>query len=386
MKQIIISLLLLACQSLSAQHILNHEANAPHVGDRLKPLHVELPKDAFDEEQHLWDFSRMQSLEANSRQRYVMTGDSAQQRAARIENGQRTYYNIKGDSLLITGRESRLTKVMYDEPELFLRFPMQLGDSVEGYFHGRGTYCNRVALRNYGRYYTKVVEQGSMILPEGDTLRNVLLVHTERIEGEQYHPDFHHDSLSVYTTDSVMTCLRTDSVLAITHIDRWYAPGFRYPVLERRQEYIEERTENSAEDPAEEPSDIALYNAPYTQQELEDEYNAALRDMLASNSSGTNGGISATHANDSNNGSPIDNVNVSVSGKTVSISFDMTADTTVKALVCNVLGVVYRQESQTGHAGEHYEMQVYCGGLSAGNYVLHLQVNGKTVFSMPCNL
>ena len=43
MKQIIISLLLLACQSLSAQHILNYEANAPHVGDRLKPLHEELP-------------------------------------------------------------------------------------------------------------------------------------------------------------------------------------------------------------------------------------------------------------------------------------------------------------------------------------------------------
>ena len=147
---------MLACQSLSAQHILNHEANAPHVGDRLKPLHVELPKDAFDEEQHLWDFSRMQSLEVNSRQRYVMTGDSAERRTTRIENGQRTYYNIKGDSLLITGRESRLTKVLYDEPELFLRFPMQLGDSVEGYFHGRGTYCNRVALRNYGRYYTKV--------------------------------------------------------------------------------------------------------------------------------------------------------------------------------------------------------------------------------------
>ena len=96
MKYTIISLLLLACQSLSAQHILNHEANAPHVGDRLKPLHVELPKDAFDEEQHLWDFSRMQSLEVNSRQRYVMTGDSAKQRTARIENGQRTYYNIKG--------------------------------------------------------------------------------------------------------------------------------------------------------------------------------------------------------------------------------------------------------------------------------------------------
>jgi hypothetical protein len=166
---------------------------------------------------------------------------------------------------------------------------MQIGDSVEGYFHGRGTYCNRIALRNYGHYHTKVVKQGSMILPEGDTLRNVLLVHTERIEGEQYHPDIYHDSLCVYTIDSVMTRLQTDSTLATIHIDRWYAPGYRYPILKKRQE-CEDSTENSAE------------------------------------------------------------------------------------------------ESQIGHAGEHYEMQVYCSGLSAGNYVLHLQVGGKTVFSSPCNL
>ena len=379
MKQIIISLLLLACQSLSAQHILNYEANAPHVGDRLKPLYVELPKASFDEEQHLWDFSHMQSLEANSRQRYVMTGDSAQQRTMRIEDGQRTYYILKGDSLLITGRESTLTKVMYDEPELFLHFPMQLGDSVEGYFHGRGTYCNRVALRNYGRYYTKVVEQGSMILPEGDTLRNVLLVHTERIEGEQGHPDFYHDSLSVYTTDSIMSHLQADSTLTISCIDRWYATGYRYPVLERRQEYIKDSTEDSTE----QTSDITLYNAPYLQKELEDEYNETLRDILANNPMGN-----GEDYNDSNhnNESIIDNVTVTVSGKTVSISFDMTADATIKALICNILGVVYRQESQTGHAGEHYQMQLYCGGLSAGNYVLHLQVNGKTIFSSPCNL
>ena len=379
MKQIIISLLLLACQSLSAQHILNYEANAPHVGDRLKPLYVELSKASFDEEMHLWDFSHMQSLEANSRQRYVMTGDSAKQRTARIENGQRTYYNIKGDSLLITGRESRLTKVMYDEPELFLRFPMQVGDSVDGYYHGRGTYCNRVALHNYGHYHTKVVEQGSMILPEGDTLRHVLRVHTERIEGEQYYPDFHHDSLSVYTTDSVMNHLQTDSILATTSIDRWYAPGYRYPVLETRLESIEDAKEDSTEI----SSDIILYNAPYCQEELEDEYNETLRDILANNPMGN-----GEDYNDSNhnNESIINNVTVTVSGKTVSISFDLTADTTIRALVCNVLGVVYRQEIQTGHAGEHCQMQVYCGGLSAGNYVLHLQVNGKTVFSSPCNL
>ena len=105
----------------------------------------------------------------------------------------------------------------------------------------------------------------------------MLRVHTERIEGEQYYPDFHHDSLSVYTTDSVMNHLQTDSILATTSIDRWYAPGYRYPVLETRLESIEDAKEDSTEI----SSDIILYNAPYCQEELEDEYNETLRDILA---------------------------------------------------------------------------------------------------------
>ena len=41
MKYTIISLLLLACQSLSAQQILTKEANVPQVGDRLRLLQSE---------------------------------------------------------------------------------------------------------------------------------------------------------------------------------------------------------------------------------------------------------------------------------------------------------------------------------------------------------
>lgn len=374
---------MLACQSLSAQQILTKEANVPQVGDRLRLLYVELPKDAYDEELHLWDFSRMLSLEKNCHQRYMMTGDSVRHHTARIEDGQRAYYDIKGDSLLLTGHENRLTKVMYDEPELFLHFPMQLGDSIEGYFHGRGTYCNRIALHHYGHYHTKVMEQGSLILPEGDTLKHVLLVHTERITGERCYPDFYHDSLSVYPTDSVLPRLQADSVLTTAHVERWYAPGYRYPILERRLEYIEDCAEESQE----KLSDITLYNAPYRQAELDDEYNAAVREMLANNPEGIDTNTSGNDdSNNNTDATSAKNVSVSVSGKTISVSFDLTTEAVVKALICDVLGIVHRQESQTGHAGEHYQMNVYCGGLSAGNYVLHLQVDGKTVFSNPCNL
>jgi len=58
-------LLLLACQSLSAQYILTKEANVPQFGDRLRPLQVELPKDAYDEEQSIKGFEVKNQISHN---------------------------------------------------------------------------------------------------------------------------------------------------------------------------------------------------------------------------------------------------------------------------------------------------------------------------------
>ena len=73
----------------------------------------------------------------------------------------------------------------------------------------------------------------------------------------------------------------------------------------------------------------------------------------------------------------IQNIKTNVNGGTVTVSYDLLADATVTALVCDVSGVVYRQQSQTGQAGDSYQMTILCNGLRCGQYVLYLNANGQ---------
>lgn len=367
---------LLACifaiQQAVAQITITKENYSFTAGDKLLFLHVVLPKDYYLEEEHLWDFFRMQSLEKETSQRYFKTGDSCQHHIACLEDDTRYYYASHGDTLLRSGYESPLAKVLYDKGELRLHFPMHKGDVLEGYYHGRGMYCDRIAIRNYGHSHTEAVASGSMLIPEGDTLQNVLLLHTERIQGLQYFPDTYSDSLSMFTADSVRRCLMTDSTLVKLVNERWYAQGYRYPILETRQ------LQNLMGEPLTETQ--ALYCSPYTQSELVDEVNEGIRQQLTvtDHPSGPQSSTgSDRNSSGSQQASPMQNTNVSINGTTVNISFDLTADATVNALMCDISGMVYRSESLSGQAANTYQFSINCSGLHHGQYVLYLNVNGQ---------
>jgi hypothetical protein len=61
---------------------------------------------------------------------------------------------------------------------------------------------------------------------------------------------------------------------------------------------------------------------------------------------------------------------------TVKVNFDLTEDATVKGLISNVSGIMLRQQSRHHEAGRGYEMELDCSGLSRGEYVLYMNVNG----------
>lgn len=53
-----------------------------------------------------------------------------------VERGSRTYYHQDRSAVSIIGSENVQELISYDMPETWLRFPMQKGDSVCGYFNG----------------------------------------------------------------------------------------------------------------------------------------------------------------------------------------------------------------------------------------------------------
>ena len=334
----------------------------------------------------VWDFSHDELDGKDFRQTFFLWSDSTGTQALCSEKGTRTSYVLRGDTLVITGYHNSLTRMEYDEGESWLRFPMRVGDCLTGTFHGRGTYCDKLAMRTYGRYRTKAERLGTMVLPDGDTLRNVLHLKTERISAARYYPIALRDSLRPANKDSVMLWLDTDSDTTRAVIARWYVPGCRYPVLEARTLF--HGTESAPY------FTLALYYPPSVQAEQQRSaasHNSLERMFVAGNMADIgavpdgNGGKGESAVDGTDGNQSIRNVVVSTSGQTVTVSYELTEDATVKAMVCNVAGMVLRQESQSGVAGTNNEMAINCVGLRHGQYVLYLNVNGQ-VNSMTINL
>ena len=175
---------------------------------------------------------------------YIIQNDSFPNRLTGFEAGTQYNYEMKDNVVYIAGYRSRLTRMDFDEPEAYLHLPMALGDSIMGYYHGRGIYGDKLALRNYGWYKTKAENIGKLVMPDGNTLHDVLQVHTERTVSSQFFPIVKLDSLKVFSEDSIRLYLGRDSTIYKAVIDRWYAPGYRYPVLEKRvtKDYAQNRT------------------------------------------------------------------------------------------------------------------------------------------------
>ena len=143
-------------------------------------------------------------------------------------------YEYKNNAVWIVGFENRLTKIDYDECEKYMNLPIIYGDSICGYYHGRGAYCDKLTLRYFGRYKTIADACGTLVLPQGDTLQNVTRLHTVRQINNIFYPT---DSLigkdfKPLTEDSVSILTEKQSKHIVMDIYRWYAHDAKYPILE----------------------------------------------------------------------------------------------------------------------------------------------------------
>ena len=361
---IILSLLVTALQ---AQTVLTRETNAYTGTGKQVMLQVKLTD---CENKDRWDFSNMEITSPKYIVWHVDRGDSIKQQTTVVEHGASYKYCMQGDTLLIDSYRGRLSEITYDEREISLLLPMTLGDTIQGIFHGRGSYGDKMATRHYGQYKTKAVSIGTLLLPDNQALRHVLKVHTDRFISSKYYPITQLDSLVPYTSDSVAMQLRSDTAIIHVCIDRWYAPGYRYPIIETR------KIMGSA---ASSLSQTLYY--PTGQQESDcpdDEDNAKIRESTREDKQQEKTGDNSKQ-DVSGNPPQITDIKVNVSGTTVNVSYSLLADANVTALICDVSGVVYRQQSQTGNSGDYHQMSINCNGLRRGQYVLYLNVNGQVV-------
>ena len=179
----------------------------------------------------LRDFSNWKLINQNYTSKYFDTGLNS---ISKYEH--RTFYNYKlnNDTLFLRGYRNSTTNVSYLLPEVSLVYPFGYGDSISSYFYGVGDYSNHVGLQIYGKKDICADAFGTLILPSGDTVSNVIRLHSEKIM--QYRFDsgifLELDSLSVPPMDSIINYLSNNSDLIRMDVFEWYIEGYCKPIFE----------------------------------------------------------------------------------------------------------------------------------------------------------
>lgn len=356
MKQIALSIILSVVNLTVSGQQINQPTNCYCSGDILEKKQVLVEGFELNSKNGVWSLEDAEVSKKSFNTEYSTKNDTLMM----LERGNRTYFHQENGLVNIIGSENAQELISYDMPETWLKFPMQKGDSIIGYFNGTGKYCDHLFIRHFGTYMTSADAVGKLVLPEGDTLRNVIRLHTERYVGMIVTPvDTMRSEIPVFTVDSIIAHMIPDTARVREDVYRWYADGYRYPILEAKTICI--GNEKLAEE--------IYYCPPEEQTALYDEENKQVRERQKADEQRANSPDAFR--------SPISRSEVTVNGQTVSVSFDLQEEATVKGLICTISGVVQHQQSQHFSAGTGRQMGFNCSNLRKGEYVLYLNINDQ---------
>ena len=305
-----------------------------------------------------------------SKKKYRSTYTLQEDTLAGRERGERTNLQELRSQMDVVGSENYMGRMTYDMPETWLKFPMQLGDSVSGYFNGSGPYCERLFLRRFGTYLTKADAVGRLTLPDGSTLRNVIRLHTERHISAKVVPiEMMAREIPKFTVDSIVNNLKADGSPLREDIYRWYAEGYRYPVLEARTLTVaDERT-----------LEEVFICTPEVQEALAfDADNEAERQRLAAEQAEKSQGQAGSIANGKKpvGGAFAYDIAQDDGSSRIVVNYDTSRDVKVVALVANSQGYVFKRAEQQCGAGTG-QFTIDCDGLNRGQYIIYINVDGE---------
>ena len=356
--------LLFVRPSVYSQAMLTSAANAARDGDSLVMRHLDVASPGSAGHGVVWDMS---GADLGKRCILQYAADSCSQTAQGQYTSWRTV--MHGDTLFLTGFENRHTLMEFDESLPLLRYPFAYGDSICGSFHGVGKWCDRSFMRVWGDGVTRADALGTLILPSGDTLSHVLRTHTLR-RTWQASVD------SVRTWDSLCDVVRQEDMRdafpnvsgmepVIDNTYAWYAPGWRYPVLQ--VEYIADMIGSALQ---------AVVYPPDSQMELDyDMENALLRQSIE-----PKGGFHFIGDDGDSHALIPRSFNIDSSAQVITVSFMLSGSANVSLQLSDSSGITWRRVAQTFDSGGAHSLIIRYTGLPHGQYVMCITC-GSDVFT-----
>ena len=251
----------------------------PVVGDFIQQQVNPLKFSQDDHEQPVWNLSKLQPVE-NSYYVSYETSPNQENFIIGTEHGTRYSYEQQNDTLKLWGYENSTSKAEYNIPEAIYKENLNLGNCMNGVFHGLEMYGGKLAFRLYGTYTYKPEAIGTIILPDGSCIRNAMMVHyTKNISKAKYPKVRTIEALRdlvfinhPYNKDSIVTLQVSDESTIIVDQYKWYAEGYRYPIYETISTSVKGHHNLYS---------LAFYNAPKVQEKLYDTTNENIRHQKA---------------------------------------------------------------------------------------------------------
>ena len=339
---------------------IDKRANVPRLGDKFMVQILAGADSGACGTGCVWNFSHV-NTDGDVKEVVYMLCPEYPDRLTKIFDATRYYECMAGDSLVCLGRESNTLKIEYDRPETIVVFPVNYGDSLFGYFYGRGNYCDVAVLRVKGTYTVKADGLGTVILPGGNAIKNVMRIHTRRVVScESYPSDSVWPPCEDYSPNDIRQILANDSAVMYEDVYRWYAVGYRYPIFVLSTMSVG----------GEETVTSAYYCPTFEQSCLVDDVNEAKRVNVAGGTAGDGG----TGENAAGSALPYIFHNDKMT-HSVSVSVKSSGPLNLEAVLASVGGVVHKSEKRQVSADITISFDY--GSLPKGQYAVYIRIGGE---------
>lgn len=232
MRKIRMLFLLFVPMMLSAQ--ISRKYQAARAGDVLIKQEIGWFEPGESGRNRVWDFSEMttdgeeyvveyKEATAYRDSIYVLGRDTFRYEDMRpgelmisLEHYTAYYYRIKNDRVYMIGFENPVNLMRYPDPLPVIAYPMSFGDKWSDSYTSEVIYSYTDTLYSSGTMTVEADAEGMLILPSGDTLRQVTRIKSiQTIDDNAAKRKASHGALST-----------------VTESFRWFAEGYRYPIVE----------------------------------------------------------------------------------------------------------------------------------------------------------
>lgn len=235
MKKYTLNLLILILFPIGLCGQITQRYNSPRSGDEIIKQQVVFKDAGRTGENVIWDFGKLKSINNEysliysssnllDNSYYILGSDTIQSTSndsaeylIGTEHSTMYYLKKQNNRLSISGHENATTSLRYTPELLMMMYPTNYNELHKQEYQSKGLYSCRIPFESQGEVQQVADAYGVMVLPSGDTLKNVLRVKTTQTIKE--------------TIFDVNNNINTILNMTVEN-NKWFSKGYRYPIFE----------------------------------------------------------------------------------------------------------------------------------------------------------